>query len=131
MRQSCYISSSKVVTFWVKSCYNSLSFAPKVKCGVTSDSCTKLYCCVCLTLTIPFPANKANLDSPLIGTLILLDKIHHTIQTSKNPALTMKTSRNRVQVTTRQAIVMRQVDVVLKEKAKICYGVFQGLRMPQ
>jgi len=53
------------------------------------------------------------------------------IQTSKNPAFTMKTSRNRVQVTTQQAIVMRQKDVVLKEKAKICYGVFKGLRMPQ
>ena len=43
----------------------------------------------------------------------------------------MKTSRNRVQVTTRQAIGMRQEDVVLKEKAKICYVVFKGLRMPQ
>ena len=37
----------------------------------------------------------------------------------------MKTTRDRVQVTTQQAIVMRREDVVLKEKAKICYGVFQ------
>ena len=43
----------------------------------------------------------------------------------------MKTSRNRDQVTTQQAIVMRQEDVVLKEKAKICYGVFKGSGMPQ
>ena len=43
----------------------------------------------------------------------------------------MTTSRNKVQVTTRQAIVMRQEDVVLKEKAKISDGVFKGLRMPQ
>ena len=71
------------------------------------------------------------MDPPLISTLILLDKINHTIQTTKNPAFTMKTSRNRVQVTTRQAIVMRQEDVVLKEKANICYGVFKGLRMPK
>ena len=47
------------------------------------------------------------------------------IQLSKNLAFTMKTSRNRVQVTTQQAIVMRQDDVVLKEKAKICNGVFK------
>ena len=53
------------------------------------------------------------------------------IQTGKNPAFTMKTSRTRVQVTTPQAIVMMHEDVVLKEKAKICYGVFKGLRMPQ
>ena len=53
------------------------------------------------------------------------------IQTSKSTAFTTKTSRNRVQVTSQQAIVMRQNDVVLKEKAKICYGVFKGLRMPQ
>ena len=43
----------------------------------------------------------------------------------------MKTRRNRVQVTTRQTIVMRQEDVVLEEKAKICYGMFRGLRMPK
>ena len=71
------------------------------------------------------------MDPPLIGTLILLDQIHHTIQTSKNPAFTIKISRNRVHVTTRQAIVMRQEDIILKEKAKICYGVFKGLRMLQ
>ena len=65
------------------------------------------------------------MDPPLIGILILLDKIHHTIQTSKNPAFAMQTNRNRVHVTARQAIVMRQEDVVLKEKAKICYGVPQ------
>ena len=71
------------------------------------------------------------MDPPLIGTLILLDKIYHTIQTSKNPAFTMKTIRDRVHVTTGQAIGMRQEDVVLKEKAKICYGVLKRLRMPQ
>ena len=103
----------------------------KLQCGVTSDSSTELYCSDCLTLTIPFPANKVNLDPPFIGTSILLDKIPHMIQTSKNPAFTMKTSRNRVQVTTQQVIVMRQEDVVLTGRAKICYGVFKGLRMPQ
>ena len=71
------------------------------------------------------------MDPPFIGTSILLDKIHHMIlQTSKHPAFTMKTSGNRVQVKTQQAIVMRQEDVVLKERAKICYCVFKGLRMP-
>ena len=43
----------------------------------------------------------------------------------------MKTSKKRVQVKTQQAIVMRQEDVVLKERAKICYGMLKGLRMPQ
>ena len=43
----------------------------------------KLYCSDCLTLIIPFPANKVNLDPPLIGTSIVSDKIHHIIKTSK------------------------------------------------
>ena len=67
--------------------------------------------------------------SGAVHTSIVLDKIHHMIQTSKNLAFTMKTSRNRVQVTTQQAIVMRQEERCLEGKGTINGGLKNKQRL--